>query len=150
MRGLRKEQSMKKVLSLCLAVLLCAALCGCQRKISLPAVKEIGSIQVETTDGREITLTQESEKAQLMDLLSTGVSTGRQSCAGSAPGHSLRHNPSGKSGRRHHAVLLPREGRHADRAALYRHFPAGGGLWSRCFPRKNNRAPPGSGPVPDW
>ena len=70
---------MKKVLSLCLAVLLCAALCGCQRKISLPAVKEIGSIQVETTDGREITLTQESEKAQLMDLLSTGVSTGRQS-----------------------------------------------------------------------
>lgn len=70
---------MKKILSLCLAVLLCAALCGCQRKISLPAVKEIGSIQVETTDGREITLTQESEKAQLMDLLSTGVSTGRQS-----------------------------------------------------------------------
>lgn len=70
---------MKKVLSLCLAVLLCAALCGCQRKISLPAVKEIASIQVETTDGREITLTQESEKAQLMDLLSTGVSTGRQS-----------------------------------------------------------------------
>ena len=47
---------MKKILSLCLAVLLCAALCGCQRKISLPAVKEIGSIQVETTDGREITL----------------------------------------------------------------------------------------------
>ena len=70
---------MKKILSLCLAVLLCAALCGCQRKISLPAVKEIGSIQVETTDGRAITLTQESEKAQLMDLLSTGVSTGRQS-----------------------------------------------------------------------
>ena len=34
---------------------------------------------METTDGREITLTQESEKAQLMDLLSTGVSTGRQS-----------------------------------------------------------------------
>lgn len=70
---------MKKILSLCLAVLLCAALCGCQRKISLLAVKEIGSIQVETTDGRAITLTQESEKAQLMDLLSTGVSTGRQS-----------------------------------------------------------------------
>lgn len=70
---------MKKILSLCLAVLLCAALCGCQRKISLPAVKEIASIQVETTDGRAITLTQESEKAQLMDLLSTGVSTGRQS-----------------------------------------------------------------------
>ena len=70
---------MKKILSLCLAVLLCAALCGCQRKISLPTVKEIASIQVETTDGREITLTQENEKAQLMDLLSTGVSTGRQS-----------------------------------------------------------------------
>ena len=101
---------MKKILSLCLAVLLCAALCGCQRKISLPAVKEIGSIQVETTDGREITLTQESEKAQLMDLLSTGVSTGRQSCAGSAPGHSLRHNPSGKSWRRHHAVLHQERG----------------------------------------
>ena len=70
---------MKKILSLCFAVLLCAALCGCQRKISLPTVKEIASIQVETTDGREITLTQESEKAQLMDLLSTGVNTGRQS-----------------------------------------------------------------------
>ena len=106
---------MKKILSLCLAVLLCAALCGCQRKISLPAVKEIGSIQVETTDGREITLTQESEKAQLMDLLSTGVSTGRQSVQD-----------------------------HADRAALYRHFPVEGACGAAAFPGRITASPQGA------
>lgn len=70
----------KSIAGLLLAAGLCLMLTGCQGEaISLPLAGEVEAIQGENLAGEPVALTEAEEIAAVMEVLSTGRSTGRES-----------------------------------------------------------------------
>lgn len=70
----------KRIAGLLLAAGLCLMLAGCQGEaISLPLAGEVEAIQGENLAGEPVALTEAEEIATVMEVLSTGRSTGRES-----------------------------------------------------------------------
>ena len=70
----------KRIAGLLLAAGLCLMLTGCQGEtISLPLAGEVEAIQGENLAGEPVALTEAEEIAAVMEVLSTGRSTGRES-----------------------------------------------------------------------
>ncbi len=70
----------KSIAGLLLAAGLCLMLTGCQGEaIALPLAGEVEAIQGENLAGEPVALTEAEEIAAVMEVLSTGRSTGRES-----------------------------------------------------------------------
>lgn len=70
----------KRIAGLLLAPGLCLMLAGCQGEaISLPPAGEVEAIQGENLAGEPVALTEAEDIAAVMEVLSTGRSTGRES-----------------------------------------------------------------------
>ena len=70
----------KRIAGLLLAAGLCLMLAGCQGEaIALPLAGEVEAIQGENLAGEPVALTEAEEIAAVMEVLSTGRSTGRES-----------------------------------------------------------------------
>ena len=81
--GPRRERSLmmkKRIAGLLLAAGLCLMLTGCQGEaISLPPAGKVEAIQGENLAGEPVALTEAEDIAAVMEVLSTGRSTGRES-----------------------------------------------------------------------